>query len=85
MAMPLAKNNFDVKAFLANIGQGKEIVRVRKKSRVDGCSSQSLASDFGARKNRDLSPPACPHAPVFDFEGTLLAHANPQDKWANPH
>lgn len=50
MAMPPAKNNFDVKAFLANIGQGRKIVRVRKKNRVDECSSQSLASDFGARK-----------------------------------
>lgn len=37
-----------------------------------------------ARIGRDLSQPACPHAPVFRFEETLLAHTNPRDKWANP-
>jgi CRP-like cAMP-binding protein len=43
MAMSPAKNNFDVKAFLAHIGQGRKIVRVRKKSRVyaqgDACDA----------------------------------------------
>ena len=34
MATPPSKNNFDVKAFLANNGQGKKSMRVRKKSRV---------------------------------------------------
>jgi CRP/FNR family cyclic AMP-dependent transcriptional regulator len=32
--MPRTKNNFDVGAFLDNIGQGRKIVRVRKKSKV---------------------------------------------------
>jgi hypothetical protein len=31
MARPLAKNNFDVNAFLANIGQGKKIARSKEK------------------------------------------------------
>ena len=35
------------------------------------------------RMDRDLSQPACPHAPVFDFEETLLAPTNPREKWAN--
>ena len=43
MAVPTARNDFDVKAFLANIGQGRKIVRVRKKSRVyaqgDACDA----------------------------------------------
>jgi CRP-like cAMP-binding protein len=32
--MPRTKNNFDLEAFLAAIGQGRKIVRVRKKSKV---------------------------------------------------
>ena len=36
------------------------------------------------RMDRDLSQPACPHAPVFDFEEILLAQTNPRDKWAHP-
>lgn len=38
-----AKRSFDVDAFLAHIGQGRKIVRVRKKSRVyaqgDACDA----------------------------------------------
>ena len=41
--MSPAKNNFDVKAFLAKIGQGRKIVRVRKKGRIyaqgDACDA----------------------------------------------
>jgi CRP-like cAMP-binding protein len=41
--MPRTKNNFDLEAFLANIGQGRKIVRVRKKSKVyaqgDACDA----------------------------------------------
>jgi CRP/FNR family transcriptional regulator, cyclic AMP receptor protein len=32
--MPATKNNFDVKRFLANIGEGRKIVRVRRKQKV---------------------------------------------------
>jgi CRP/FNR family cyclic AMP-dependent transcriptional regulator len=32
--MPLATDKFDAKVFLANIGQGRKIVRVKKKNRV---------------------------------------------------
>jgi CRP-like cAMP-binding protein len=32
--MPSSKSNFDVKEFLANIGKGRKIVRVRKKERI---------------------------------------------------
>lgn len=32
--MPSSKHNFDVKTFLANIGKGRKIVRVRKKQRI---------------------------------------------------
>jgi CRP/FNR family cyclic AMP-dependent transcriptional regulator len=43
MAMPPAKHNFDVKAFLAQIGEGRKILRVRRKQRVyaqgDACDS----------------------------------------------
>jgi CRP/FNR family cyclic AMP-dependent transcriptional regulator len=41
--MPRTKNNFDLEASLANIGQGRKIVRVRKKSKVyaqgDACDA----------------------------------------------
>jgi CRP-like cAMP-binding protein len=41
--MPRTKNNFDLEAFLANIGPGRKIVRVRKKSKVyaqgDACDA----------------------------------------------
>jgi CRP/FNR family cyclic AMP-dependent transcriptional regulator len=32
--MPATRNNFDVKRFLANIGEGRKIVRVRRKQKV---------------------------------------------------
>jgi CRP/FNR family transcriptional regulator, cyclic AMP receptor protein len=32
--MPSPKSDFDVNKFLANIGQGRKIVRVRKKQRI---------------------------------------------------
>jgi hypothetical protein len=34
MLVLLEKHNFDAKAFLANIGEGREIVRFQKKNRV---------------------------------------------------
>jgi CRP-like cAMP-binding protein len=34
MVMPIATHNFDAKAFLADIGQGRKILRVKKKNRV---------------------------------------------------
>jgi hypothetical protein len=36
------------------------------------------------RMDRDLSQPACPHTPVFDFEEILLADNERTDKWAYP-
>lgn len=42
-AVPLSKTNFDVKKFLANIGEGRKIVRVQKKQKVyaqgDACDA----------------------------------------------
>jgi hypothetical protein len=63
MAMPPAKNNFDVEAFLANIGQDGKIARVRKKSRVyaqgDACdavfyiiSQETLAEMVASTRSR---------------------------------
>jgi len=34
--MPSAKNHFDVKKFLANIGEGRELLRLRTKQRIFG-------------------------------------------------
>jgi hypothetical protein len=34
--MPRSKHSFDVKGFLANIGKGRKIVRVRKKQTIYG-------------------------------------------------
>ena len=43
MLVLLAKHNFDAKAFLANIGEGRKIVRFQKKNRVyaqgDACDA----------------------------------------------